>query len=375
MPPNTYQQKTEKFFLNIGKRNLTSPKRLFLLKIVPWTPRMQSWQRRRTIVIKGTKKFTPGRKGIVNSTFLKKYFFIKMFQWTLRMQWWQKHQKQFDKTKKYFCWSSGIDQKKSFFNEKKVFPQTFLRDTWSAVLTTPPLSYRWNAENISLKICKQKIWVPRKSCFPSIFSQWHDECSQCTASKKISAKDRKHFTPCPKTINNKFFLKKLFSNKLFLWTFRMECGQTHWKISDKNEKVFRSIFENDLKKKHIFFLEKTFLLKVFVWSLKIQFWALRRKLVNRKPKLCRSKFEIDKKKHFFNDLFSEYVSMDNNAVLTTAPENYQQKAENILLNEQKRSKIHISERQFFPSRCFYKHLECSVDKRAEIFLTKRNIFA
>ena len=137
------------------KNPISLRKNFFSIKMFIWTLWMQSWQRRRKIVIKPTKKLTQGRKKIVNSAFLKKYFFIKLFQWTLRMPWWQTQQKQFDKTNKNFCSRSGIDRKRSSFNEKKVFPQTFLRDTWSAVLTTPPLSYRWNAEDISLIIRKQ----------------------------------------------------------------------------------------------------------------------------------------------------------------------------------------------------------------------------
>ena len=132
-----------------------------------------------------------------------------MFQWTLRMQWWQKHQKQFDKTKKYFCWSSGIDQKKSFFNEKKVFPQTFLRDTWSAVLTTPSLSYRWNAESISLKIRKQKNLISSKKLFRFKFFTLTRRMQSWQRSQKLSRKDQKHFTHCPKTIKNKLLLKKI----------------------------------------------------------------------------------------------------------------------------------------------------------------------
>ena len=232
------------------------------------------------------------------------------------------------KRREYF--SQNLQTKKYEFLEKVVFLPFFHSDTMNAVSAPLPKKYQRKTENISHLVRKQSItsfsW---KSCFPTSCFYEHLEWSVGKPIEKSLTKMRKFFAQFLKTI---------------------------WK-------------------KTYFFLEKTFLLKVFVWSLGIQFWALRRKLVNRKPKLCRSKFEIDKKKHFFNDLFSEYVSMDNNAVLTTAPENYQQKAENILLNEQKRSKIQISERQFFPSRCFYKHLECSVDKRAEIFLTKRNIFA
>ena len=42
MPPKTYHQKTEKFLLNIGKRNLTFPEKLFLLKMFTWKRRKQS---------------------------------------------------------------------------------------------------------------------------------------------------------------------------------------------------------------------------------------------------------------------------------------------------------------------------------------------
>ena len=98
----------------------------------------------------------------------------------------------------------------------------------------------------------------------------------------------------------------------------MQCGQTHWKIFAKRERILLSLWKS-FEIKHTFFSKKRFHPKVFVWTLRIQFCPLRRKLVNRKPKLCRSKFEIDKKKHFFNDLFSEYVSVDNNAVWTTTP--------------------------------------------------------
>ena len=131
------------------------------------------------------------------------------------MQWWQKHQKHFDKTNKNFCSSSGIDQKMSSFNEKKVFPRTFLRDIWTPVLTTPPLSCRWNAENISLKIRKQKKSDFLKKVVFIPFFHYDRKNAVMTTLQKKTIKDQNYFTPCPKTMKNKLFLKKSIFHQYF----------------------------------------------------------------------------------------------------------------------------------------------------------------